>query len=325
MKRESLKRKTAKEYVENFPNTSKRSLAVKLYNDNASLYKDSEDARLTIRIVTGAAGVSGKESTIKTDKWIGLQMPAGDSNNYAPYVLTAKKVGLLFDIHIPYHNLQALNLAVKHMLDKGVDTIVLGGDVIDAYQLSSFERDPRERSFKYEIETARAFFAGLREVFKGRIIYLEGNHDYRVESYFKRKAPELLGIEALTLPELLKLKEYKIEFVNNKRVIRLGKLNIVHGHEFGKSVMAPVNIARGFYLRAKRNVIGGHHHQTSSHTENDIEGSITGAWSVGCLCDINPRYMPINKWNLGFAEVDVEDKEGNFRVNNYTIINGQVA
>lgn len=298
-----------------------------MYNENKEMFLDVEDARRVVRAVTGAGGKSEKVAgEVKTDKWVGLQMPAGDKNDYEPYaIIGAQKVGLLYDIHIPYHSLEALDIALKHMIERGVDTIILGGDVIDAYQLSRFEKDPRERSFKYEIETARAFFKTLREQFSGRIVYLEGNHCARVESYFRLKAPELLGIEALTLPALLHLRDYDIEFVGNKRVIRLGKLNVIHGHEFGTSVIAPVNIARGFYMRAKRNVIGGHHHQTSSHTENDIEGNITGAWSVGCMSDLHPKYMPLNKWNHGFAEVDIEDEEGNFRVHNYTIINGQIA
>lgn len=255
---------------------------------------------------------------------IALNIPEGDLNDYKPFYLTAKKVGLLYDIHIPFHNLEALNLAISHLLEKEVDTIVLGGDVIDCYQLSTFERDPRERKFKYEIDTAKAFFTELRSVFRGRIIYLEGNHDNRVERFFRVRAPELLDLQILTLPELLELRKFDIEWVNNKKIIRLGKLNILHGHEFGKSVFSPVNPARGFYMRAKCNIIGGHHHQTSAHTENDIEGNVTGAWSVGCLSDLHPKYMPLNKWNLGFAMVECEP-DGTFAVHNHTIIKGQIA
>lgn len=253
-----------------------------------------------------------------------MNIPPGDLNDYKPFHLQASKVGLLYDIHIPFHDLTALNIAVSHLLEKQVDVIILGGDVIDCYQLSNFEKDPRERSFKYEIDTAKSFFAELRTVFNGRIIYLEGNHDNRVERFFRQRAPELLDIEVLSLPELLNLRGFGIEWVNNKRVIRLGKLNIVHGHEFGNQIFSPVNPARGLYIKAKCNVIAGHHHQTSEHTENDIEGNVTGAWSVGSLCDPHPKYKPLNKWNHGFAWVEVEEG-GNFSVFNKKIINGKIA
>lgn len=323
----SAKNQAAKEIVEKFPHTSKSRLAKILFKENPLLFKSVEDARWVIRAVTKSAGAFQRKYTDPkhiTDKWVGLQMPEGDLNDYRSFNLSAKKVGLLFDIHIPYHNLKALNIAIGYLLKCKVDTIVLGGDLLDCYQLSDFEKDPRERSFKYEIDTAKVFFRELRKRFKGRVIYLEGNHDYRVERFFRQRAPELLGIEAITLPELLELRKFNIEWVNNKRIIRLGKLNIVHGHEFGRSVFSPVNPARGFYMRAKCNVIGGHHHQTSAHTENDIEGNVTGAWSVGCLSDLHPKYMPLNKWNLGFALVEMKPK-GNFVVHNKTIINGLIA
>ena len=46
-------------------------------------------------------------------------------------------------------------------------------------------------------------------------------------------------------------------------------------------------------------------------------------WSTGCLCDLHPRYMPLNKWNHGFAIVDL-DTAGGFSVRNFRIIDGKV-
>jgi hypothetical protein len=62
-----------------------------------------------------------------------------------------------------------------------------------------------------------------------------------------------------------------------------------------------------------------HFHQTSEHTEPTISGEIITCWSVGCLCNLHPEYMPLNKWNHGFAEIYNED--GFFNVKNRKIIN----
>ena len=56
----------------------------------------------------------------------------------------------------------------------------------------------------------------------------------------------------------------------------------------------------------------------------DINGKVIGAWSTGCLCDLNPRYMPLNNHNLGFARVEVEP-DGSFEVHNHKIINGRMV
>ncbi len=77
-------------------------------------------------------------------------------------------------------------------------------------------------------------------------------------------------------------------------------------------------------MRAKANIIGGHQHQTSEHTESNINGKVVGAWSVGCLCDLHPKYRPVNKWNHGFAIVK-QFKDGSFEVHNKKIIDGKIV
>jgi hypothetical protein len=112
------------------------------------------------------------------------------------------------------------------------------------------------------------------------------------------------------------------EFIDNKRIIKAGKLNIIHGHEFGKT-SSGVNPARSFYLKAKESVLAGHLHQVSEHTEPNLSGIITTAWSTGCLCELHPEYAPINKWSHGFAHVKV-NKDKTFNVRNLKILNGNV-
>jgi hypothetical protein len=44
---------------------------------------------------------------------------------------------------------------------------------------------------------------------------------------------------------------------------------------------------------------------------------------VGCLCDLSPDYAIVNRWNHGFAIVDI-DEDGSFEVHNHKIIDGRV-
>ena len=111
--------------------------------------------------------------------------------------------------------------------------------------------------------------------------------------------------------------------MGDKRPIRLGKLNVIHGHEYRFSISNPVNPARGFFLRTKTHVLGSHFHQPSHHSETNLEGCMISAWSTGCLCNVHPEYSPINNWGQGFAFV-VVDKEGAFRVENLRIVGGKV-
>ena len=55
----------------------------------------------------------------------------------------------------------------------------------------------------------------------------------------------------------------------------------------------------------------------------DANGKVVTTWSVGALCGMKPDYMPYNKWNLGFAEIEF-DKNRDFEVYNKRIINNKV-
>ena len=190
--------------------------------------------------------------------------------------------------------------------------------------LSRFQKDPRARNFAAERNDVIEFLRIVRAEFpKARIVYKEGNHEERYMSYMILKAPELLGMEILEFKNIYHLPEFNIEHVGEKRPIRLGKLNVIHGHEFARGITSPVNPARGFYMKAKTHVLGGHHHQTSQHSEKNLEQEVISAWSTGALCNLHPDYMPINSHNLGFAFATVE-KNGAFEVSNLRIINGNI-
>jgi len=181
-----------------------------------------------------------------------------------------------------------------------------------------------------------SFLDDLRANFpNAEIVYKLGNHDERYERYIIRKAPMMWDFSVLGLDYLINVhgkneeeqqraRNRKITVVGHKKIVKMGKLNLVHGHEFGKSIFSPVNPARGLYLRSKVNAICGHHHQTSEHVEKDMNNNITGCWSVGCLSDLHPEYMPINKFNHGFAFIEI-DEIGNFSIENKKIMNGSIV
>jgi hypothetical protein len=47
-------------------------------------------------------------------------------------------------------------------------------------------------------------------------------------------------------------------------------------------------------------------------------------WSVGGLCNLRPKYMPLNKWNHGFATIEIHT-DGMWSVENKKIISGRVV
>lgn len=329
---EKEKTQLVRKYIKKFDGFPKKSIARKLVKDYPDKFKDVEDARANIRRISGAMGDYHlnmvKDKTLYDDRARALVgsfdgWEAGDINDFEPYQVPKNitKIGYLSDLHIPYHDRGAILTALDFFLRKEVDCIILNGDIIDCYMLSRFQKDPTKRSFKGELDLTRDFLERLREVFSNALIlFKEGNHEERFEAILKIKAPELYDVPEFKLDVLLRLNELDIIYLNKKRIIQAGKLNVLHGHEFGRQVFSPVNPARGFYMRAKENILAGHHHQSSKHSEPSLTSKPISAWSLGCLSDLHPEYMPINKWNLGFGVQTIIDDRGNFRFDNKEIL-----
>lgn len=254
-------------------------------------------------------------------------IPAGEDENYSPHILSIYAYPIIVgaDAHIPYHDAESIKMFIRRAIEIAAKTVILDGDWMDCYQLSKFQRDPGMRDIPGEIKITRHIFSEIRRARPdANIIYKLGNHEDRYDYYLMRNAPELFGLKSIHLDALpeLGLADLGIEVIKNKRIIRAGHLNIVHGHEFPSGISAPVNPARGLYLRAKKSAMAGHWHQTSEHTETAINDDVVTCWSLGCLSGLHPQYMPLNKWNHGFAEIT--DESGFFTVRNRRIIDGRI-
>lgn len=315
-----------KKYLERFPNQSSLSLARLLYSENPLMFLSVEHARCKVRVLRGAHGKKLR-SQIKDRRFFGTGMilPAGEEPEYKPIILPKKNNRILFmsDIHLPFHDLQSVQIALYDAKDKDCNTVILGGDIVDFYNLSVFDKTPHKSTFQKEREMFWQLIDDINEILPdAEIIWIEGNHEYRFTRYLIGKSAELYGINEFTMPEVFHLGQIDVKYIDRKQYIKAGSLNILHGHEFGNSITSPVNPARGFYLKAKDSAVFGHLHQSSEHSEADLRGNVKSCYSVGCLCYLHPEYRPLNKWNTGFALVEINDN--GFMVKNKKIIGGKI-
>lgn len=316
-------------YCDKFPEASTVGLAKLLRHEQPEVFHSVEHARGAVRKLRGEAGKSHRKGNDPTrygqrkTKVSAVPMPESDAEPWRPYTLQDGRGLVLGDVHVPYHDKTALSVAVGHAKRVGFgDFVVLLGDTMDCYQASKFNRDPRRRCLAGEVDAVRLLIAWLQEQLPtARIVYKVGNHDLRLQHYIWQKAPELEGIEGLTLREQLKLDDSQVDYVASERIIYAGGLTMLHGHEFGGSIFSPVNPARGMFLNARSSTLSAHQHNASSHGEPNIRGHYTGCWSIGCCCDLHPQYRPLNKWAHGFALLTVEDEE--FEVENFKLIHGK--
>src|SRR5689334_22599151 len=170
---------------------SKKKLGQVLNQRYPADFPTNESARYLVRQATSSAGNYNREITRTKIEWNGFKLPEPEKNDYSKVVIREKRIGILSDIHFPYYDKQALTAAIKHLKTFKPDCIVLNGDIIDCYQLSNFDRDPRNRSFKYELDMLRNFIVQLRDMFpNNRIIFKLGNHCERYERIILNRVPE---------------------------------------------------------------------------------------------------------------------------------------
>lgn len=249
-------------------------------------------------------------STFNPERFKTLHIP---KDNY--------KLLLLYDIHIPFHDADSLRLAIRHGKDNGVDEVFIMGDGIDFYGFSKFEKRKHHRDPVQEVATAEIFLQNLRRYMPTeKITWKEGNHEIRYERYIMSNSPELQGLRGHNFESVMNLKEYGVDHIKDKTIIKAGKLNIIHGHEIAGG---GENVARNKMKRAMANIIFGHSHLSQSTIVRSIDGSHFGSWGVGALCHRSPDYNPFNQWLAGFAIVTLQTN-GNFLVENKIIIDGQI-
>ena len=298
-------------------------LARIMYSENTLSFRDVEAARHCLRSIENKANKSKNFERLPDRPRNPYNLPKSDEADYSPHIIKdAKKILVLSDIHVPYHNIDAITSMLDREVKEKPDVILLNGDLIDCHSLSKYVKNPKMRSFAEELDAVGELIKVLKKELCERIIFKLGNHDERYQHFLWTKAKELVGVEDFELRNLIIKRAGAIEVVGDKRIIRAGHLNIVHGHEFISASGQVASVAKSFYDKGKVCVLGGHHHKTSEFTAVSMTGEMTTTFSSGCLSELNPQFMPINQWNLGYATVTIDGEY--FHVNNYRIQNGKI-
>jgi hypothetical protein len=319
------------------PTVASKTLAKRLFKKFPKSWPTLNACVLAVRRHRGAQGelqrqgmpyvARSKEDAESCRKW-GALIPEQIKNTWAWQKLPEgpKRWLAVSDIHLNFHDSKAIKAAMEKTHGE-CDAVLINGVALDCYAFSHFERDPEKIDFDGELDSMERLLDSFAYWGAKKIVYKMGNHELRLERYLIQKAQELLASrrirEKLNLSSFLDLEQRGVKVVDAMDPIIVGKLCILHGHEMGKGISSPVNPARGVYLRGRECCLIGHQHRTSEHTEMSMLGTTVTTWSTGCLCDLHPRYAAMNKWNHGFAVLDLH-KKGEWRIENYRILDGKV-
>ena len=104
-----------------------------------------------------------------------------------------RRVGVMNDVHGPYHCPRTTNLVLDIFEDLGLD-VALNGDIFDFANISRHKKKSPliQTSLEDELYWGNNFFADIRKRFvaKGkRVQFMRGNHEEWLDTYLNEKAP----------------------------------------------------------------------------------------------------------------------------------------
>lgn len=180
------------------------------------------------------------------------------------------------------------------------DIVICGGDHVDFYQLSDFDKNPdRLRDLQVDVDAGAAFLGSVRKSFpRASIIYLMGNHEDRLRRFLWRHGPSLKYLRDLKLERMLGLGKLNIKLIEDG-VLRVRTLIFKHG----TLVRAKSGVtATGEMEREGMSGVSGHTHRLALVSRTNRSGRYTWA-EAGCLCRLDPEYMPgqVPDWQQGLA------------------------
>lgn len=212
----------------------------------------------------------------------------------------------------PYHDRRAMDTIWKVAESEQPGTIVIVGDFLDlAIWSTKFQREPKDRyTTKYALFEARWWLRRLRENCpKSRILFLEGNHEKRIQTVLIEYFQELSTLDLVDVETLLDLARLGIEY--------RGPYGSESTYFFGDKVIGYHGdvVRQGGGLTSAAVVKGqacsiffGHTHRLgfSSRALHSPDGvRVISAMEVGCACRLDGA-VPGNSrpdWAHGYGWV----------------------
>lgn len=230
------------------------------------------------------------------------------------------KILFLGDVHSPHHDKKAWELVMNVAQDFKPNTIILLGDFLDCFTVSSYSKSPlRATQLEDEVVEAKSMLEQLDNLKAKRKIFVAGNHEDRLRRYLQDKAPELFS--TISVPKILELDKRKWQYIEYKEHYKLGKLYITHD----VSTAGRYSAYRALET-FQHPVATAHSHRLSYVVEGNATGEALCSASFGWLGDVDQidymsKMAAKKNWALGFGVGYLEKTSESVYINPIAIVN----
>ena len=225
------------------------------------------------------------------------------------------------DCHWPNANEKAWGLMLRAAMIVKPDIIVILGDFADGEALSAHApTKPGERDFEDEVQSVTKALDQLDALGASRKVYVEGNHEFRLDRYLMDRAPGLF--RSIRWQNLLQLYKRGWEWVPYRKSTKVGKLHITHD-----TGSAGMNAHRASSKAFGGSAVIGHTHRMSYEVTGRFDGPPYLAAMLGWLGDAEAAAGYIHEasassWVHGFGIAYIEP-DGITHLQPVPIVNGR--
>lgn len=208
----------------------------------------------------------------------------------------------------------------------GIDEVVFLGDFADFYSVSRHRKDPRVGTLLMEeVESVRSGLSEIDSLFpQAKKVFLEGNHEKRLENYLVEQAPALFGVTEVKF--LFELNDRPlwtfVPFDRNQAYRVLGSELFAFHRPKASSPKLHIH-------KTLVSSVYGDIHRIEQARAVGIDKKHLTAVCPGWLGDVSSRvfdYMASTpQWQLGFAIVTLDNASGEFYIDTYEIKNNQTV
>ena len=237
--------------------------------------------------------------------------------------MPTQRILVVGDIHVPYQDTEVFNGLLAFARDFKPTGLILNGDGVDFYDLSKYNKNPQrcgrlsEEREQLHDEILVPLLRACRDPMLHFKVYNQGNHERRLCQYLWHQAPALSGLkEFKDAGTFLQLEKLGFEYRDENNPYELGHLLVMHGHMIRKHSGWS---AKAHYERYGTSILMGHSHRWGHYSVTDWRG-VHSAVEHGCLCRLDPEYMPHPNWQQGWAVVHVFEN-GLFSIQEVKVIN----
>lgn len=229
-----------------------------------------------------------------------------------------RKALIVPDTHAPYHHKRAIELVFTMAKDTpGLTEIVLLGDFADFYGVNGHGKHPgMMHLLTKEIDHVNEILDLIdREFPDVKKVYIEGNHEYRLERYIVNNAPALFGVTQWDY--LFKLNERP-----NWKAINYGPMQyykVLGSDLFARHEPYSMSSAKASLAKCSANLVYGHIHRREYAIARRPDGKRVINFSPGWLGDFRKKEVfgyvsnpPL--WEMGAAIVTVEGNSPDFNL-----------